>query len=58
MWVRKSWWVVSMELQPTALGNSYLQTILSDHITRGTQSGRREVMVLQENLAPLEGQAV
>ena len=39
-----------MEPQPNALSNSYLQTILLDHITRGMESGRREVMVSWERI--------
>ena len=42
--------VVPMEPQPNALSNSYLQTILLDHITRGMESGRREVMVSWERI--------
>lgn len=39
-----------MELQPDALSNSYLQTIFLDHITRGIESARKEVMVLWERI--------
>lgn len=42
--------VVPMELQPDALSNSDLQTIFLDHITRGIESARKEVMVLWERI--------
>lgn len=42
--------VVPTEPQPDALSNSYLQNIFLDHITRGMESGRREVMVLWERI--------
>lgn len=48
--------MVPVEPQPHALSNTYLQTILSGHITRGMKSGRREVM-MGKNSVLLEGQA-
>ena len=48
--------MVPVEPQPHALSNTYLQTILSGLITRGMESGRREVM-MGKNSVLLEGQA-